>query len=843
MTETLKTQQLSSMRLSLCEAEWILSGCDAEGHALRLPARLPCTVHTVLQAAGLIPQDLFKPGIEDDLAWIGEHGWKWAAQFVLPDDWQAQEHVELVCDGLDTLAVVSINGKPLGHTDNMFRQYRWDLKPYLTEEENHIEIEFEALLPAMRELAADPTCVDGVQVAPTIGDEQKLRKMACNFGWDWGPKFPTVGPWKPIHLELRNSPRLETVRVDQRHASGRVELILDPEIIDGDASCAIEAELFLDGKSVGKFEGRRLIVDEPKLWWPLGIGEQTLYELKVCLVREGAVVDSWNRRIGLRTVKCRQEDDAVGRSFEFIVNGVKIFACGSNWIPDDIFPHRTSEETYRRKLESAARSNMNMMRIWGGGIYEPDCFYDICDELGIMVWQDFMFACGLYPTFREVFLENVRAEAEQQVKRLRHHASLVFWCGNNEIEHNFVSQKWGAMEGLHSSNAMSFADYDRLFSGVLGATVSVFDPEKDYIAASPHDPVDRNRWPADRHGDNHYWEAWFWGVPFIDQRSSQHRFVSEFGCQSLPSLAMMVQIGLAPDTPYSKESIAFHQRCGEGTERLETYLLREFGALPETMGDAVWQSQIMQGLALKYAVEHWRTSGGRSRGSLFWQFNDCWPAVSWSVIDHLGHEKHSMHMLRRFYAPIMVAGIESRGGACVQALAVNETGRPVDVEFRASVLDMKGNVLKVIRPESGTIQPGGIAKDFGTIEMMQQVCGAGGAGKVFAYLELWMNGSQISSDCVFIASPGDVKPETASPEIEFTELNPGKARLNVSTKEPIFWFTLESVVPGVHFDENAFHLLAGHNREVKVSYPPDINFDALRQSLSWRCLNNASVII
>ncbi len=797
---------------------------------------IPSTVHTVLQRAGVIGGDLFQPGVEGDLAWIGEDEWKWATVFRPPDDWRMLGHVELVCEGLDTLAAVSINGKPLGRADNMFRQYRWDLKAHLIDGENRLEIDFQPLFPVMRELAADPTLVDGVAVAATIGDEQKLRKMACNFGWDWGPKFPTVGPWKPIHLELRNGPRLDTVRVVQRHASGRVELLLNPEIIDADASCTIEAELVLETKSVGKFEARRLIVDDPELWWPRGLGEQPLYELRVNLLHEGVVVDGWNRRIGLRTVECRQEDDAVGRSFEFIVNGVRVFATGANWIPDDIFPHRMTAETYRRKLEAAARANMNMMRVWGGGIYERDVFYDLCDELGIMVWQDFMFACGLYPTFREGFLDNVRVEAEQQVCRLRHHASLVFWCGNNEIEHNFVAQKWGPMQGLHSSKAMSFADYDRLFAGVLGATVRVEDPGRDYIAASPHDPVDRNRWPADRHGDNHYWEAWFWGVPFIDQRSSHHRFVSEFGCQSLPSLAMMQQMGLSPEAPYAKEALSFYQRCGEGTEKLEAYLRREFGALPQTMGDAVWQSQIMQGIALKYAVEHWRTSGGRSRGALFWQFNDCWPSVSWAVLDHLGQEKHSLAMIRRSYAPLLLVGLESRGGACVQALAVNETARPVDVEFRASVLDMQGKALKTVRPEAGTILPGGVVKDFGTIELMQPARVQGGPDRVFAHLELWQDGRVASSDCIFLVPPGEVKAKPVSPAITFEELSLGRAQITVSSPQPIFWFTLESVRPDVHFDDNAFHLPDHESRVVGLSYPPALQLDTLLTSISWRSL-------
>ena len=827
---------LSIARQSLCDQAWTLAGRDSEGDPLSLSATVPSTVHSVLQDAGMIPGDLFKPGVENQLTWIGEQTWKWTTDFPAQEDWRTHEHVELVCDGLDTLAKVSINGSLVGQVENMFRRYRWDIRPWLRDGSNRIEIDFDALAPALREFSTDPALVDGVEVAAMIGDVQKLRKMACNFGWDWGPKFPTVGPWKPIHIELRNGPRFETVRVDQRHANGRVELILEPEILDSDPSCHIEAGLFLNGASVGQFEGRRLVIDNPKLWWPLGLGEPTLYELRVHLVGEEAVRDSWTRKIGLRRVQCRQLDDAIGRSFEFVVNGVQVFATGANWIPDDIFPHRISEATYRQKLEAAARSNMNMMRVWGGGIYEPDCFYDLCDELGIMVWQDFMFACGLYPTFRDGWLENVRAEAEQQVKRLRHHASLVFWCGNNEIEHNFVAQKWGPMKGMHSSNAMSFADYDRLFSGVLGATVRVHDPEKDYISASPHDPVDRNRWPADRHGDNHYWEAWFWGVPFIDQRSSHHRFVSEFGCQSLPSLAMMSQIGLDPDAPYSKDAIAFYQRCGEGTERLETYLEREFGALPATMGDAVWQSQIMQGLALKYAVEHWRTSGGRSRGALFWQFNDCWPAISWSVLDHLGHEKHSLPMVRRSYAPIMIAVIESRGGCCVQALAMNETARPVDVEFRSSVFDMKGNLLKSVRPESGTIQPGGVVKDFGTIELMQEARAAGGPGNVFAHLELRMNGGTISSDCVFLAAPRDIRPLPAEPEIRCEALTPGSSRLTVTSKLPVFWFTFESTTPGLHFDDNAFHLPNGQSRTVLVSYPPEISSDELRESITWRCL-------
>lgn len=465
-----------------------------------LPAQTPGCIHTDLRRAELIP-DPFWGSNERDLQWIEREDWTFRARFDAPADLLARERVELVADCLDTLATVSLNGQEIGNTENMFLAHRFDVHAALREGENELEIRFASPLPY---LAARRPTHDVKEWNDPVGGCSNIRKQQCSFGWDWGPRFATAGVQGGIRLEARDAARLETVRVRQEHpapgngAGGPVTLRVLPRAgLDGSGLTA-RARLTLRGEPVAEATGGGVLVlpvPEPQLWWPRGHGEQPLYDLAVDLLDdgEGATLDTWRGRIGLRTIVLDQTPDAEGLAFRFIVNGRPIFAKGANWIPAHSFISSVARADYEELLGAAADAHMNMIRVWGGGVYEHEDFYDVCDELGLLVWQDFMFACALYPGHRAEFVALVEAEAAFQVRRLAHRACLALWCGNNEIEQ--------MLRQLNASDAQAAA-YERIFHDVLPAAVAAHDGITPYWPSSPHNPAGwREAYHSERGGD------------------------------------------------------------------------------------------------------------------------------------------------------------------------------------------------------------------------------------------------------------------------------------------------------------------------------------------------------
>jgi len=626
---------------SLTSAAWQFRDCS--GNAW-LPAAVPGCVHTDLRRAKKIP-DPFWGTNENDLQWIEERDWEYRATFTVPAKWFEDEQIDLVADGLDTVATVRLNGREIGRTENMFLGHRWPVKALLRPGKNELTVRFDS---AMRYIRTHRLGHRPREFNDPVGRSQVIRKQPCQFGWDWGPRFVTAGIWRDLRLETCTGNRLDNVRVTQHHAAdGTVTLAFTPEFARRDARASCCGTVSLDGCVVARIENRKAKIENPSLWWPSGHGAQPLYtvDLEVRDAR-GAVIGRWSRRIGLRTLQLDRHADAAGETFQFVVNGRPIFAKGANWIPAHSFVAGLTRADYARDLRSAAAAHMNMLRVWGGGIYECEHFYDLCDELGLLVWQDFMFACAIYPG-DAAFLRSVRAEAGQQVRRLRHRACLALWCGNNEIE---------SLNHERLKQPKLRRNYDALFHGVLPAVVAKHDAVTDYWPSSPFRGrgAEHTHAAGEKRGDTHFWDVWHSRQPVKDYEKYAFRFVSEFGMQSLASTETQATFCPPDDDNVFGVTMKSHQKNRGGNQIILDYVSRLY-RFPKSQEALIYLSQLNQAHCMQVGVEHYRRLMPRCMGALYWQLNDCWPVASWSSIEFTGRWRALHHVARRFFAPALVS--------------------------------------------------------------------------------------------------------------------------------------------------------------------------------------------
>ncbi len=621
-----------------------------------LPARVPGGAHTDLLALGCIP-DPFVADNEKRVQWVAQSDWVYRRGFRCSPEFLAEEKIFLVCDGLDTLAKVILNGHELGRTANMFRRYEWEIKPLLhAVGENILEIAFASPVKYISEkhsVREMPGPYHSFPGGPYI------RKAPCQFGWDWGPQLPPIGIWKDIRLEGCSGARLAEVHLRQEHSGGQVAIeariackhwgemplaavvrITTPngEIIEKEAALTMKGEVAV-----------KTPIPNPELWWPNGYGDQPLYQVEVVLRGKDSLLDQKKYQVGLRTIELCQEQDQWGRSFVFVVNGIPILCKGSNWIPADSFPTRITDEHLENLVRSAAETHQNMLRVWGGGFYEEERFYDLCDRYGILVWQEFIFSCSIYPLDDLNFLDNVRTEVVQNIRRLRHRASLACWCGNNEMEWGWVEWNWNQPE-LQDLKAA----YDRFFHHTLPSWCQIEDPDHSYWPSSPSSDtpfIDPN---GQRQGDSHYWEVWHGRKPFTAYRDQYPRFMSEFGFQALPPLATIQTYADESDWNMTSYIMEQHQKNASGNSLMVGQMLDTF-RLPKDFSSLVYLSMALQAEGIRYGVEHWRRHPDRVAGILYWQLNDCWPVASWSSLDYFGRWKALHYAARRFFAPVMLS--------------------------------------------------------------------------------------------------------------------------------------------------------------------------------------------
>jgi beta-mannosidase len=796
-----------------------------------IPATVPGCVHTDLLAAGLIEDPYYRDN-ELGVMWIGEADWTYRRSFAVDSELLDHERVLLRCKGLDTLATLSINGQRVARTDNMFRTWEYDVKGLLREGENRIEVRFDAPMPYVRAKGQERTLP-----AWSVGDHKLdgggwIRKEPCNFGWDWGPKLVTCGIWRDIELVAFDTARLRGVHILQDHSQeGQVALTvrLQAESV-GSAPLHARIEVSHAGASIAQAEvalvdgvGEALLtIAEPELWWPRGMGDQPLYHVAVQLLdASGQALDADEKRIGLRRLRLVREFDRWGQSFHFEANGVPFFAKGANWIPDDTFATRLTPESYRRSLQDAVDANMNMLRVWGGGLYEADVFYDLCGEMGLCVWQDFIFACATYPTFDRAFMENVAAEAEDNIRRLRHHPSLALWCGNNELEQGLVGDTW-------TDRTMSWLDYAKLFDDLLPKLVHRLDPERDYWPSSAHTPIgDRSNANDPRSGDAHLWSVWHGKMPFEWYRTCEHRFNSEFGFQSFPEPKTVYSYTAPQDRNITSYVMEHHQRSGIGNTTIMTYMLDWF-RLPTSFESNLWLSQILQGMAIKYAVEHWRRAMPRGMGTLYWQLNDCWPVASWSSVDSLGRWKALQYMARHFYAPLLISGLEDIETAAVEVHVTSDLLQPCEGQIGWNLTNVAGEVLASGgRPVTIAANGDTLAETLDLKAHLEQY----GPRDVLLWLELQRDAQVISRNLVTFARPKHL--ELAEPEIRRTirDAGDGTFRVTLEANKPALWAWLELAGTDARFSDNFVHLFPGRPSQIVVTPNAPLRLDAFESQL------------
>ena len=627
-------------KLSLCGA-WVL---DIPGSAFpRVPAQVPGSVYHDLLTAGEIPDPFYRDN-ENEALKLMDNDFIYSRSFTVPASLLENDAVVLHCDGLDTLATVTVNGCLVGTAKNMHRTYEFDVKSVLRAGENEISVKFGSPTRFIKEAYA-LSRADGSSDA-MVGFPL-IRKAHCMFGWDWGPRLPDAGIWRDISILGVKTARIRDVHVLQFHEEGKVTLEINTHVTELTGSADVKVSVTAPDGTVFTAEGEKAVmeIENPALWWPNGLGDQPLYTVTVEL---GDGLDSWSRRIGLRTLTVTRKKDQWGESFSHCVNGVDVFAMGADYIPEDNLLPRVNPERTRRLLEDAKAANMNCVRVWGGGYYPDDFFYDICDELGLLVWQDFMFACAVY-NLTEDFEENIKAEFVDNVRRLRHHASLALWCGNNEME-QFVAQ------GEWVSSMAQKADYIKMYEYIIPKILKVEDPQTFYWPASPSsggsfdEPQDPNR------GDVHYWDVWHGLKPFTDYRNYLFRYVSEFGFQSFPCMQTIEAFTAPEDRNVFSYVMEKHQRNASANGRIVSYLSQMY-LYPSELTNLVYASQLLQAQAMQYGVEHWRRNRNDERcmGAVVWQLNDCWPVASWASIDYYGRWKALHYYEKRFFAPVLIS--------------------------------------------------------------------------------------------------------------------------------------------------------------------------------------------
>jgi beta-mannosidase len=802
------------------------------------PARVPGCVHQDLRRNGLI-SDPFHGTHELDLQWIEEEEWEYRASFRVNKAFLAEDQIELVAEGLDTVAEVRLNGRRIARTENMFSAFRWEVGRHLKAGVNELQVRFGSAMKYVRTHRTEHNPVK--EFNDPVGGCTRIRKQGCQFGWDWGPRLVTAGIWRDIRLEAWSGVRLAGVQIRQQHQPrGVVVLEVSPELEGkaGKARLQVRVGVSHEGREVASAVsagGACLVrIPEPKLWWPAGQGAQPLYTVSVELrdFDSGERVDSQTRRIGLRSIQLECKPDQWGESFRFVVNGRPVFAKGANWIPVHAFVAGLGRAEYERDLRAAVAANMNMLRVWGGGIYENEAFYELCDELGLMVWQDFMFACTLYPG-DDSFAALVEQELRTQIPRLRHHACLALWCGNNEIASINIEE----LKAPATRRA-----YERLFHELIPEQLSQLDPDTPYWPSSEwHGEFGRTTRDGESRGDTHFWEVWHSRKPVSEYERYALRFCSEFGMQSYCSPETQAEFCPADDRNLFGRTMENHQKNTQGNQIILDYVTRRYG-MPRDQESLMVLSQLNQAHCMQVAVEHYRRLAPRCMGALYWQLNDNWPVASWSSIEHNGRWKALHHAARRFFAPSLVSaevpGDETQGKGNYRSSTVRwvhlHTVHDAPVAARGTVVWQlmlsSGRVLRSGR-KAVVLRPGESRRQLSIDSAPEQK--AHGRDRLVLRIALEIGRRVVSEEGVLLTQPRFA--ELPEPSLQLKARRLGVRRYELTVKSPVYQHRFSLALKPAHrLSDNHFDLWPGRARTLLLELDRDLSPAALRRALRWQ---------
>lgn len=622
---------------------------------------------------------------------IANRDFSYSREFNINSDFPGSGNIFLEAEGLDTLAHIYINGKKIAETDNMHRTWRFNIAKELTAGTNAIKILFKNSLEYIKneKLRRDIYGADGGGVTSVQGFNM-IRKSHCSYGWDWGPQVPDLGIWRDIKIVSYDSARLKSVHVTQKHEKNRVFLQFNPEIEQfSDEKISMTAEITSPEGHIEKIEitpdtRSEYEVSNPQLWWPNGLGDQALYSLDFNLIVNNQTIDNYSMRIGLRTLTIEQKTDEWGETFNFICNGMPIFARGGNYIPEDVYLNRNEGFTTAKLVEDCRKANYNCLRVWGGGIYPSDNLFDLCDKNGLIVWQDLMFACAIYDVKNPHFLKNIEAELRDNLTRIRHHASIGLICGNNEMEEAFESWDFNPTKEER-------AEYLKQFQFVFPQIMEETCPELFYWPSSPSSGGNFEKPNNPDKGDCHFWEVWHGNKDFSEFKNHYFRFMSEFGFESFPSMKTIKSFTTEEDLNIFSPVMEEHQKCPGGNGKILNYISKYF-KYPKDLNSLTYVSQLSQMEAITTGIQHWRRNRGRCMGSTYWQINDNWPVASWSSIDYFGRWKALHYGAKRTYHNILLS-IDGNNKTAAFHLS-NESNKTVSGGLEWKLMDFSGSVIQ-----------------------------------------------------------------------------------------------------------------------------------------------------
>jgi len=798
-----------------------------------LPASVPGTVHTDLLNNNKIEDPYYRTN-EKDLQWIDKVDWEYKTSFDVDSLIYSKQNIEIVFKGLDTYADVFINKTKIVSANNMFRTWKVPVKEVLRKGTNEIHIVFQS--PIQKGLEAYDKF--GIPL-PASNDQSEnggigkkrvsvhTRKAGYHYGWDWGPRFVTSGIWRNIELNAWNNARI----VNSYFVTKKINS--EKAILDSETTLNISTKgkyvlvTKVNGKIISEKEtaleigvqkiNTSIQINNPKLWWPVGLGEAYLYSMQQEVYLEKKLMASNESKIGIRTIKLIQKEDPDknGRSFYFEVNGVPIFAKGANYIPNDLFLPRVTLEDYKTVISSAVEANMNMLRVWGGGIYENDEFYNLCDQKGLLVWQDFMFACSMYPD-TPAFLENIKQEAIDNVQRLRNHPSIALWCGNNEIEvawseydHN---KGWGGWRKSYPRKQQNkiWAAYEKIFHDILPSVIALETKYIDYWKSSPSAGSEQIATNETRSGDNHYWGVWHQKHPFTEFNKYVSRFMSEYGFQSFPEFSTIKKYTTEADWDIESKVMAAHQRSGIGNLRIKYYMKSHYKD-PKDFKSFLYVSQLLQAKGIKEALEAHRRNMPYCMGSLFWQINDCWPVASWSSMDFYKNWKAQQYMTKKAFAPIFVS--PKKTNKKIDIYIISDKLKPESAILEITSMDFNGKILTSTET-SIQISPN-TSKIYSSITIKSLLKGKR-KSKVLLVSRIKIKGEIISENTTYFVEPKRMRLKKAKIENSIHKDKNGKTLITLYSKKLVKDVFITAKGTSLKLSDNYFDLLPNTTKTISI---------------------------